>query len=331
MKEGRFWTKEKDGYVRCTLCPHHCLIAQGKTGICRVRENQGGILYAPTYGKIVSLAFDPIEKKPLYHFYPGREILSIGSVGCNLRCTFCQNWQISQVGFRDVSLQGVTPQQLVELALREQSIGIAYTYNEPFIFWEFVYDTASLAHEKQLKNVLVTNGYVESAPLVELLPLIDAMNIDLKAMEESFYREQCGGSLSPVLATIESAFRWGVHVEITHLVVSGFNDRLELIDSLVNWVSGLSPLIPVHFSRYFPHYRMNNPPTSLAFLEEAFRAAKRKLHFVYLGNVWDETKSSTVCPLCGKTVVIRRGYAVEVVGLEGNRCRFCQAELPFAN
>jgi len=330
LKEARFWEKSKEtDHVRCLLCPHHCFVAEGQVGICRVRQNQKGILYAQTYGKISSLAFDPMEKKPLYHFYPGRVVLSIGSVGCNLRCSFCQNWHISQVGFQDWLLEEVTSRKLVELAMANNSVGIAYTYNEPLVSWEFVYDTASLARKRNLKNVLVTNGYIEKEPLSMLLPLVDAMNVDLKSMEESFYRRYCGGTLSPVLATIEAAFRSGVHVEVTNLIVSGLNDRPELIERLVDWIAQLSPSIPLHFSRYFPAYRLDNPPTSLSVLEEAFAMAKKKLRFVYLGNVPDEEKNSTFCPSCGKLLVRRSGYTVKIAGLEGNRCRFCQTELPF--
>ncbi|MCX7667319.1 MAG: AmmeMemoRadiSam system radical SAM enzyme [Atribacterota bacterium] len=332
MKEARFWERvEEIKKVRCLLCPHHCLLEENQTGVCRVRQNRDGILYTQTYGKIAALALDPVEKKPLYHFYPGRNILSIGSVGCNLRCIFCQNWHISQVGFRDFPLQDVSGNQLVEMATNSGSVGIAYTYNEPLISWEFVYDTAFLAREKNLKNVLVTNGYVEKKPLQELLSLIDAMNIDLKSMDEVFYQRYCGGKLSVVLSTIEMALDAGVHVEITNLLVSCLNDRLELVERLVDWIAQLSPTIPLHFSRYFPAYRLDYPPTSLSVLEEAFVTAKKKLYFVYLGNVLDAEKSSTFCPSCGKLLVRRSGYVVNVIGLEGKRCKFCQTELPFFN
>lgn len=328
MREARFFEKSNHE-VTCLLCPHHCRIPEGRTGICRVRKNTDGTLYALTYGKVSSIAIDPIEKKPLYHFYPGSRILSIGSVGCNFQCPFCQNWQISQVGPGDFPLHKVTPEVLLEIAKREQSIGISFTYNEPFIWWEFVHDVALLFRKEGLKNVLVTNGYVEREPLVELLPLVDALNIDLKSIDESFYRHHCKARLSPVLSTIEISWKAGVHVELTHLVVTGLNDTLEGVQRLVDWVANLSPSIPLHISRYFPAYKLSHPPTSLAFLEEAFAMAREKLHFVYLGNVWDEEKSSTFCPSCGKVVVVRHGYTTRVVGLDGTRCRFCGADLPF--
>ncbi|MCS7242814.1 MAG: AmmeMemoRadiSam system radical SAM enzyme [Candidatus Caldatribacterium sp.] len=330
MKEARFFEKEDETKrVTCSLCPHRCHIEEGKTGKCRVRKNVGGTLYALTYGKISSIALDPLEKKPLYHFYPGRKILSIGSVGCNFECPFCQNWQISQVGVEGFPLRDVTPEALLEIARREGSIGISFTYNEPFIWWEFVYDIALCFRKAGLKNVLVTNGYVEREPLEELLPLIDAMNIDLKSIDESFYRRYCRGRLSPVLTTIEVSWKAGVHVELTHLVVTGLNDTLEGIQQLVDWVATLSPSIPLHISRYFPAYELAHPPTPIPFLEEAFAVARKKLPFVYLGNVWDERKNSTFCPSCGNVVVIRQGYDVRITGLDGSRCRFCGTNLPF--
>lgn len=330
MKEAKFFERESATCrVTCLLCPHHCHIEEGKTGICRVRKNTGGTLYALTYGKISSLALDPIEKKPLYHFYPGREILSIGSVGCNFRCPFCQNWHISQVGVEEFPLRNVTPEMLLEVAKREGSIGISFTYNEPFIWWEFVYDVALRFRKEGLKTVLVTNGYVEREPLEELLPLIDAMNIDLKSIDEDFYRKHCKARLSPVLATIEASWKTGVHIELTHLVVTGLNDTLEGIQRLVDWIAALSPTIPLHISRYFPAYELSHPPTPLPFLEEAFAIAREKLSFVYLGNVWDERKSSTFCPSCGNVIIVRQGYNVRIVGLDGSRCRFCGVNLPF--
>lgn len=329
MKEARFFQKGEAQEVQCGLCPHRCRLGEGKSGVCRVRKNIRGTLYALTYGKVTSIALDPVEKKPLYHFYPGRDILSVGSVGCNFRCPFCQNWHISQVGLEEYPLHDVTPEELLHLAEERASLGISFTYNEPFIWWEFVYDVAVLFRNRGLKNVLVTNGYVEREPLRELLPFIDAMNIDLKAFDEDFYRRYCRAHLAPVLATIEQAFEAGVHVELTHLVVTGLNDDLEEFQSLVDWVATLSPLIPLHISRYFPAYKLSHPPTSIAFLERAFQIAREKLPFVYLGNVWDEAKNSTFCPSCGNVVVVRRGYNVQVVGLDGPRCRFCGNELPF--
>ncbi|MCD6156260.1 MAG: AmmeMemoRadiSam system radical SAM enzyme [Candidatus Atribacteria bacterium] len=328
MKEARFFEKLEDKRVRCLLCPHRCFIGEGKRGSCGVRENQEGVLFALTYGKIASLAMDPIEKKPLYHFLPGASILSLGSVGCNLHCLFCQNWEISQSSVVDFPLKELPPQKAVELALRYNSVGIAYTYNEPFVFWEYVFDTASLTKKEGLVNVLVTNGYVEEQPLEEILPLIDAMNIDLKSFDENFYKKVCGGKLEPVLRTIELAYRRGVHIEITHLLIGGLNDDFASFEKMINWISELSPDIPLHISRYFPAYRLNLSPTPLSLLQKAYEIALQKLHYVYLGNVLEERTSTTYCPSCGNAVIRRSGYRVSCEGLKGNRCAFCGQFLP---
>lgn len=331
MKVARFFSHLENERVQCFLCPHRCIIAKDRRGTCRVRRNEGGVLYAQTYGKISSIALDPIEKKPLYHFYPGREILSVGSIGCNFHCSFCQNWSISQVNPDDFPLREVSPEDLASLAHSNNSIGLSYTYNEPFIWWEFVYDTAQLVQKRGLKNVLVTNGYVEEEPLRELLPWIDAMNIDLKSMDDDFYRRYCGGTLSPVLRTIEISAKEGIHIELTNLIIPGLNDRWELIEKLVDWVYDLNPNIPLHFSRYFPAYKLDNPPTSASFLSEVYHFARRKLPFVYLGNIIGEEGSTTFCPHCGREVVIRRGYQIDASGLLGDHCRFCGSSLPFHN
>ncbi|MDK2896160.1 MAG: pyruvate formate lyase activating enzyme [Candidatus Atribacteria bacterium] len=328
-KVANFWETEQDQKVNCLLCPHHCSIAPGKSGICRVRKNEAGVLIARTFARVSAVNFDPIEKKPLYHFYPGQSILSLGSVGCNFHCLFCQNWEISQVDPDHFPLQKMSPSEAVDLANTRNSIGLAYTYNEPFIWWEYVHETAELAKKSQLKNVLVTNGFVETKPLQELLPLIDAMNIDLKSMENSFYRKYCGGELEPVIRTIETSYQFGVHIELTNLLIPGLNEEEEQLVKLVDWVSTLSPDIPLHFSRYFPAYRLSSGlPTSLSMLERAYRIAREKLSFVYLGNVADQKGSTTFCPSCQQPVIIRRGYAVDKAGLDGANCRFCGTSLP---
>jgi len=329
LKVARFFTDLENKRVQCFLCPHRCIIAEGRNGTCRVRKDDGGVLYAQTYGKISSFALDPVEKKPLYHFYPGRNIFSVGSVGCNLHCSFCQNWSISQTNPDNFSLREISPEDLARRAQRDGSIGLSYTYNEPFIWWEFVYDTAQLIRKEGLKNVLVTNGYVEEEPLRELLPWIDAMNVDLKSMDDDFYRRYCGGTLQPVLKTIEISVREGTHVEITNLIIPGLNDRWDLIEKLVSWIYDLNPSIPLHFSRYFPTYKLDNPPTPVSFLEEVYHFARERLPFVYLGNIGGGKGNITFCPTCRREVVIRRGYQVDTSGLLGNRCRFCGSSLPF--
>ncbi|MCX6091010.1 MAG: AmmeMemoRadiSam system radical SAM enzyme [Candidatus Atribacteria bacterium] len=331
MKKALFWEKEDEQKVRCQLCPHHCLLTDNDTGLCRVRQNREGVLYALTYGKVVSIHLDPVEKKPLYHFFPGRNILSIGSVGCNLRCQFCQNWEISQKGMDDFVLESWDPEKLLQRVVAEHSIGLAYTYNEPFIWWEFVRDTARLIHQKNLSNVLVTNGYVEEEPLRGILPYIDAMNIDLKSMDDHFYRVTCGGSLSPVLRTIELSVQAGVHVEVTNLLIPGLNDQTELIEQLVSFIASLSPDIPLHFSRFFPAFRLNVSPTPGTTLERAYQIGRKKLRFVYLGNVEFGESQCTRCPFCGEKVVSRQGYSIDTGGLLHNRCRNCGRVLPIWN
>ena len=282
MREALYYSKHEKGLL-CSLCPKNCLIKDQETGFCRTRRNVGGTLYAANYGACTSYALDPIEKKPLYHFYPGSYILSIGTWGCNFSCQFCQNWQIAQA---EAEFQELSPEDVVEAAKEAgpRNIGIAYTYSEPAVWYEFVFDTARLARGAGLKNVLVTNGYISHEPLAELLPYIDAMNIDVKAFNEDFYHKICAGSLAEVKGTVEQAARH-CHVEITTLLVPGLNDDPEEIEALSAWLASISPAIPLHLSRYFPRYKLDIPPTPLATMEKARDAARHHLQYVYLGNV----------------------------------------------
>ncbi|MCG2711053.1 MAG: AmmeMemoRadiSam system radical SAM enzyme [Candidatus Omnitrophica bacterium] len=283
QKEASYYQKKKSGKVQCLLCPKNCIIACGEAANCRARKNIDGTLYSLVYGKTTGLAVDPIEKKPLYHFHPGEFILSLGTRGCNLACVFCQNWQISQNP--DAHLEDITKEEIVTEAIRLNTFGIAYTYNEPFIWYEFVRDTAMLAKENGLENVLVTNGYVAPEPLAELLPLIGAMNIDLKAMDDQFYRSICKATLDPVLNTIKRA-KQSTHVELTNLIIPTLNDSDEQIEKLTEWVfNNTGADTPLHFSRYFPCYKLNLAPTPLETLKRAKAIAEKKLKHVYLGNV----------------------------------------------
>lgn len=312
--------------IVCELCPHRCRIADGKAGVCRYRRNVDGQLVAGNYARVSSSGYDPIEKKPLYHFRPGSTIFSLGTVGCNLGCAFCQNWEISQV---DAPTRCLSPAAAVELGGREtwggeRSIGIAYTYSEPLVWWEYVYDTATLARAAGLANVLVTNGFVESQPLAELLPLVDAMNIDVKAFTDGFYRSVCGGRLEPVLRTVEAAHRAGVHVEVTTLLVPGLNDSPQEVAGIAGWLAGLDRAIPLHLSRYFPNYRMTEPPaTPLASMQAAYAIAREHLDFVYLGNIAGHVGTDTVCPACGAVVIRRDGFRADTAGLSGPVCARC--------
>jgi pyruvate formate lyase activating enzyme len=310
--------------VRCRLCPKDCLIKDGKKGFCRARVNRDGRLYSRIYGECSSIAMDPIEKKPLYHFFPATYILSLGTVGCNFGCCFCQNYHISH---HDAPTKSLTPQEAVDAAERDGAIGIAYTYNEPIIWYEYVLDTARLAREKGLKNVLVTNGFINEAPLRELLAYIDALNIDVKAFRDSFYRHYCKGMKDPVLRTAEVAKGMGCHVEVTNLIIPTLNDDEGEIRDLVEWVSlSLGERTPLHFSRYFPHYKLDLPPTPLSTLLRAREIARSRLKHVYIGNVVDVEVNSTFCVECGKVVIERSGYAIRQF-LEDGRCKYCKAPL----
>ncbi len=323
MKEALYYKQLTDNKVKCLLCPKGCVINPNAHGFCRIRENRDGRLYAIAYNKVSSLAYDPIEKKPLFHFYPGSYILSLGVNGCNLSCQFCQNWQLSQ---GTVATEEITPAKIVDMATRHNSIGIAYTYSEPLIWYEYVKDTARLAKVRGLVNVLVTNGEINEAPLRELLPYIDALNIDLKSIRDSFYQKICGGRLAPVLRTIEIA-KDSALVEVTNLIIPSLNDSEEDLRELIDWVAAVDTEIPLHFSRYFPHYKLSQPPTPIATLEQARRLAQQKLKFVYLGNIADKESSSTRCPNCGKLVIIRDGYSLLANHVHHNQCDFCGTKI----
>ena len=288
MKECRYYQKLDDGRVECTLCPHHCRIAEGKTGICRSRRNQGGVLMSEVYGKPCSLAIDPIEKKPLYRFHPGTTCLSLACTGCNFRCLNCQNHDISQVAPTDVSHYELSPEDVIALCQKHHCPGIAYTYTEPLTYLEYIIDCARLAHEAGLWNILVTAGYVCQEPLADLLPYLDAANVDLKSFSDDIYNKVSGGHLKPVLDTILVMKQAGVWVEITNLVIPGVNDDMDMIRQMCRWLNekGLAEA-PLHFSRFFPRYKMQDtPPTPIATLKAAKRVAEDEgIKFVYLGNV----------------------------------------------
>lgn len=283
MHEALYYERLDANKVRCHLCPYECTISDGLKGACGVRLNKGGTLYSEIYGKTTGIALDPIEKKPLYRYHPGKYILSVGTKGCNFHCDFCQNWHISQV--LDAPTKDITSEEIVEKAKELKSFGIAYTYNEPFIWYEFVLDTAKLAKKNGLENVLVTNGFVNMEPLEGMLPFISAMNIDLKSFNEEFYAKVCRGRLKPVLDVIKRSAE-SCHIELTTLLIPTLNDSEAEIRRLVDWIyNNLGPGVPLHLSRYFPCYQMDLPPTPVESLKTAERIAKEKLKYVYLGNV----------------------------------------------
>lgn len=324
MKEAMYYEKLKDGMVYCKLCPQGCRIKNGKYGICRARKNQNGILVSDNYGKVTGIAMDPIEKKPLYHFYPGSYILSIGSFGCNLSCAFCQNWHISQQ--RDVEYRLIRPEELINIAEKQRgNIGIAYTYNEPSIWYEYMYDCAKIAKDRGLKNIMVTNGYINPEPLYNVLPYIDALNIDVKAFSDHYYKTLCGGRLASVINTVEIASRL-CHVELTTLIVTDENDNLGEIEELVKWVASIDKDIPLHFTRYFPNYKMKNPPTEINTLLNTYKIGKKYLNYVYIGNVGG-IDNNTYCPNCGN-LLIKRDIYVDIVGVgQDKKCSRCGKEI----
>ena len=286
--ECRYYQQLDDGVVECQLCPHHCRIANGRTGRCRSRRNHDGVLVSEVYGRPCSLAIDPIEKKPLYHFHPGTTCLSLACTGCNFRCLNCQNHEISQVAPDEMDHYNLTPEQLVNLCLQHHCPGIAYTYTEPLTYIEYVTDCARLAHEKGLWNILVTAGYVCQEPLADLLSYLDAANIDLKSFSDDIYQRVSGGHLQPVLDTILAMKQAGVWIELTNLVIPGVNDDMDMIRQMCQWlVANDLASAPLHFSRFFPRYKMQDlQPTPVQTLRAARQIAEEEgIKHVYLGNV----------------------------------------------
>lgn len=313
-KEALFYEKE-EGKIRCKLCPHNCLISEGDYGKCSVRLNKEGVLYTINYGEITSIARDHIEKKPLYHFKPGSNILSVGSFGCNFSCDFCQNHSISQ---GRASGEYISPEKLVEICKGLcDNVGVAFTYNEPSIWYEYVYSASRLLKEsiKDIKIVLVTNGYIKEEPLKMLLPYVDAMNIDLKAFNNKYYKDICGGTVSPVMDTIAISSK-ECHVEVTTLLVNGENDSSGEIEGIAGFIASVNKDIPLHLSRYFPNYKMDIPATELEVMFKDRDIAKEYLNYVYLGNV-EGADNSTYCPECSYKLVERVGYVVHVNTHEG--------------
>ncbi len=312
--------------VRCKTCSWRCLIKDGKMGFCGVRENRGGKLMVLNYGLVSSAHVDPIEKKPLFHFYPGTTVFSLGTVGCNFRCLHCQNFTISQVPLDEVrrELLEYTPERAVDMAKDLGCRGIAWTYNEPGIWFEYTYDSARLAKAQDLYTVYVTNGYMTKESLDMISPWLDAMNIDVKGFTETFYRKLCKTKLSPVLETVKNAHAHEIHVELTYLVIPTYNDSIEEIKRFVDWVAEIDTEIPVHFSRFHPDYKLVDVgPTPVKTLEEAWKLAKEKLSFAYLGNVPGHEGEGTFCPGCSSLLVERVGYTTKIKGLTGGACTKC--------
>lgn len=319
--------------VQCELCPKNCVIDPGQSGECRVRVNIDGVLRTVVYGYPCTISVDPVEKKPLAHFLPGTGILSIATVGCNLHCKNCQNWEISQANPEEIPAVFYSrrklywsPQDLVDVTRKANCPSLAYTYTDPIVYYEYTYDTAKLAHEAGLRNVLVTAGYINSEPWERLLDFVDAANIDLKAMTDEFYREVCSGTLKPVLNALVMAKAKGVWVEVTNLLIPTLNDKPEQIRQLVRWVrNNLGAETPVHFSRFFPRHRMLNlPPTSLKTLDTAREIAMEEgLQYIYIGNIASKEGQNTYCPNCRSLILERSGYNILQNNLKDGSCPKC--------
>ncbi|MFO7655969.1 MAG: AmmeMemoRadiSam system radical SAM enzyme [Bacteroidales bacterium] len=326
MKEALYYTTE-ESRVTCLLCPHTCKIKDGAVGTCKVRRNRDGKLLSENYGLVSAVGFDPVEKKPLYHFYPGSVILSIGSFGCNMKCSCCQNWQISQASPDGHSRhRRYNPEEIVKMAKsKDQNIGVAYTYNEPTVFYEFMLDTAKLVRKEGLKNVVVSNGFISEEPLHELIEYTDACNIDLKAFNDEFYKTQTGASLQPVLNTLKILAKHHKHLEITNLIIPTLNDDEKEFSDMISWIcSELGNKTVLHLSRYHPVYKLGIEPTAPGVLERFYQIASEKLSYVYVGNIHLKDFQDTKCPVCGITLIKRTGYFVDAEGTDHTgKCKYC--------
>lgn len=331
LKEAYYYLELGDSEVQCLLCPRECILAEGQRGICGVRQNIKGKLYTLVYGRPVAVHVDPIEKKPISHMLPGSKSFSIATAGCNLGCRFCQNWQISQVLPEEIRSYDLPPEKVVQLALENNCQSIAYTYSEPTIFYEYMIETAKLAHQKGLKNVYVTSGYINPEPLRELCKYIDAANLDIKGFTEDYYRKYCLGKLQPVLESAKIIQEEGVWIELTNLILPTINDDMEVIREMCEWIiKNLGPDVPLYFSRFFPAYKITYlPPTPVETLEKAREIALDVgLHYVYIGNVPGHPAEHTYCPNCGKLLIQRVGFFVTTNNLNENRCPSCGEKIP---
>ncbi len=328
----KYWKKLSGKKVQCLLCPRRCIVIAGQRGLCGVRINLGGEFFTLGYGNPVAVNIDPIEKKPFFHVWPGAKALSIAVAGCNMRCLFCQNWQISQSRPDELMSYSLSPKEIVELAKQYGIKWIVYTYTEPTVFYEYMYDIALLAKKAGLFNGMHTCGYINPKPLKALLPYLDAVNVDLKGFSEKFYNQMgLMASLKPVLDTIKIIKDSGVWLEITNLVIPGFNDSPEMVEKMCKWIlENLGPDVPLHFSRFYPNHKLTNvAPTPIKTLKQCVAIARKVgLHFVYIGNVPGDKDENTYCPKCGKLLIRRIGYKVLFNRIKDGRCPFCGQRIP---
>jgi len=329
--EARYYRKLEGGGIECNLCPRHCRVTDLERGYCGVRENRDDIYYTLVYGLPCALNIDPIEKKPLFHFYPGTAALSLATAGCNVNCKCCQNWEISQSRPEQTDNLDLPPKALVDICTRKNIPTIAYTYSEPVIFYEYMYDTAELGHKKAVKSVMITGGYIAQKPLANLMLQLDAIKVDLKAIREDYYKNFVGGKLKPVLDRLIQIKKAGMWLEIVYLVIPTLNDTEAEFKELSQWIKTyLGTDTPVHFSRFHPQYLLKNlPATPKKTLETAHAVSRAEgLEFVYLGNLPGHPAESTYCPGCGQVLIERRGYRIYQNNLKGNSCPKCGREIP---
>ena len=331
MKEAILWDP-KDGKAQCKVCAYRCLIQEGRLGNCRTRKNIGGKIFSLIYGTVTSTASDPIEKKPLYHFYPGSWSYSMGSVGCSFHCEHCQNWTISQGDIETVYTMDITPEQAAENAVRERCKSASWTYNEPSIWIEFTRDGARQCHGRNVKTVYVTNGYATPEHMAVMRGLLDAYRVDIKAFTEDFYRKACKAKLEPVLASTEIAKEYGMHIETVTLLIPGLNDSEDEIRKMCRWAHDrLGPGTPMHFTRFYPMYHMDHEaPTPVQTLERAHDTARAEgMDYVYLGNVPGHKYESTWCPRCDELLIERYGYKILHYNITGDKkCPKCGEKIP---
>jgi len=328
MKEALFYTRDKDNSVTCTLCPNLCRINSGNIGACGVRKNIDGILYSLNYGVLAAVNIDPIEKKPLFHFLPSSYAYSIAFRGCNFQCSFCQNWEISQVNEAngtDTKEPKVSPEYIVEDALNKGCKSIAYTYTEPTVYFEFAYSCAKLAKKKGLKNLFITNGYITKDALEYISPYLDSANVDLKFFNDGSYKKHCRGRLEPVLDTIALMRKLNIWIEVTTLIIPGLNDSDKEIGGITSFIVSLDKGMPWHISRFHPDYHFNRAnPTPISSLDKAYKIGKDKgIKYIYTGNVYTDYGENTFCPFCSKPIVERDGFVVRKNSIVNGKCLFC--------
>jgi pyruvate formate lyase activating enzyme len=329
-KEALFYKKLDDLNVQCLLCPRECVIADGKRGFCRNRENQGGALYTLIYGKPVVVDVGPIEKAPLYHFIPGHFRLCITCASCNLRCKHCQNWHLSQKDFEELNPHFYSPLEIVQQAKKQGLNSISFTYTEPTVYYEYLYDISLIARENGIKTSIVSNGYINREPLLKLLSVLDAVKIDLKGFSEEFYKSICSASLKPVLESLMTVKKEKVWLEVVNLVIPTLNDDPKMMNEMCRWIKGnLGLETPLHFTRFHPDYKLAHlPPTPISTLDKAYEIAKKNgLMYVYIGNVPGHVYNSTYCPSCDRNVIFRMHMDVVEMDVVGGKCRFCNSPI----